>query len=36
MVPAALLIFAGVGISIAAARRPDHRPDPADQAVVEP
>lgn len=36
MVPAALLIFAGVGISIQAARRPDHRPDPADQAIVEP
>jgi drug/metabolite transporter (DMT)-like permease len=36
MVPAALLIFAGVAISIQAARRPDHRPDPADQAVIEP
>jgi drug/metabolite transporter (DMT)-like permease len=36
MVPAALLIFAGVAISIHAARRPDHRPDPAEQAVVEP
>ena len=36
MVPAAFLIFAGVAISIQAARRPDHRPDPADQAVIEP
>jgi drug/metabolite transporter (DMT)-like permease len=35
MIPAALLIFAGVAISIQAARRPDHRPDPAEQAVVE-
>lgn len=36
MVPAALLIFAGVAVSIQSARRPDHKPDPADQAVVEP
>ena len=36
MVPAALLIFAGVAVAIRAARRPDHRPDPADQAIVEP
>jgi drug/metabolite transporter (DMT)-like permease len=36
MVPAAMLIFAGVAISIQAKRRPDHKPDPADQAVVEP
>ena len=36
MVPAALLIFAGVAISIQSARRPDHKPDPADQAVIEP
>lgn len=36
MVPAALLIFVGVAISIQAARRPDHRPDPAEQAVIEP
>ena len=36
MLPAALLIFAGVAISIQAARRPGHRPDPADQAVIEP
>ncbi|HEY0306093.1 MAG TPA: DMT family transporter [Longimicrobiales bacterium] len=35
MVPAAMLIFAGVAISIQSARRPDHKPDPADQAVVE-
>ena len=35
MIPAALLIFAGVAISIQAARRPDHKPDPAEQAVVE-
>ena len=34
MVPAALLIFAGVAVAIRAARRPDHKPDPADQAVV--
>jgi drug/metabolite transporter (DMT)-like permease len=34
MVPAAVLIFAGVWISIQAARRPDHRVDPADQAVT--
>jgi drug/metabolite transporter (DMT)-like permease len=36
MLPAAALIFAGVAIAIQSARRPDHRPDPADQAVVEP
>ncbi len=36
MVPAAVLIFAGVAISIQSARRPDHKPDPADQAVIEP
>jgi drug/metabolite transporter (DMT)-like permease len=36
MLPAAVLIFAGVAVAIQAARRPDHRPDPADQAVVEP
>ena len=35
MVPAAALIFAGVAVSIQSARRPDHKPDPADQAVVE-
>jgi drug/metabolite transporter (DMT)-like permease len=34
MLPAATLIFAGVAVAIAAARRPDHKPDPADQAVV--
>ncbi len=34
MVPAALLIFVGVAISIQSARRPDHKPDPADQAVT--
>ena len=36
MLPAALLIFAGVGLAIRSGRRADHRPDPADQAVVEP
>lgn len=36
MLPAAALIFAGVAISIRSARRPDHKPDPADQAVIEP
>jgi drug/metabolite transporter (DMT)-like permease len=36
MLPAALLIFAGVAVAIRSARRPDHKPDPADQAVVEP
>ena len=36
MIPAALLIFVGVAISIQSARRPDHKPDPADQAVIEP
>lgn len=35
MVPAALLIFAGVGVAIRSKRRADHKPDPADQAVVE-
>lgn len=35
MLPAAMLIFAGVAVAIQAARRPDHKPDPADQAVVE-
>jgi drug/metabolite transporter (DMT)-like permease len=34
MVPAAILIFAGVAVAIHAARRADHKPDPADQAVV--
>jgi drug/metabolite transporter (DMT)-like permease len=36
MVPAAVLIFVGVAVSIQAARRPDHKPDPAEQAVIEP
>jgi drug/metabolite transporter (DMT)-like permease len=36
MLPAALLIFTGVGVAIQSGRRADHRPDPADQAVVEP
>lgn len=36
MLPAALLIFAGVAVSIRSARRPGHRPDPAEQAVIEP
>jgi drug/metabolite transporter (DMT)-like permease len=36
MLPAAALIFAGVAIAIQSARRPDHRPDPADQAIIEP
>jgi drug/metabolite transporter (DMT)-like permease len=36
MLPAAILIFAGVGLAIQSGRRADHRPDPADQAVVEP
>lgn len=36
MVPAALLIFAGVALAIRSARRADHKPDPADQAIIEP
>lgn len=36
MLPAAALIFAGVAVAIQSGRRPDHRPDPADQAVIEP
>ena len=36
MVPAAVLIFAGVAVAIRSARRADHKPDPADQAVIEP
>ncbi len=36
MLPAAALIFAGVAVAIQTARRPDHKPDPADQAVIEP
>ena len=36
LIPAGLLIFAGVGISIQSGRRADRRPDPADQAVIEP
>ena len=36
MVPAALLIFAGVAVAIRSSRRADHKPDPADQAVIEP
>lgn len=36
MLPAALLIFTGVGLAIQSGRRADHRPDPADQAIVEP
>lgn len=36
MLPAAILIFAGVAVAIHAARRADHRPHPEDQAVVEP
>lgn len=35
MVPAAVLIFSGVGISIWSARRRDHRPHPEDQAIIE-
>ena len=34
MMPAAILIFAGVAVAIQSARRADHKPDPADQAVV--
>jgi len=37
MIPGALLIFAGVGVAIRAARRKEpHAPTVADQAVVEP
>jgi drug/metabolite transporter (DMT)-like permease len=36
MIPAAVLIFVGVGISIWSARRRDHAPHPEDQAVIEP
>lgn len=35
MVPAAVLIFSGVGFSIWSSRREDHKPHPEDQAVVE-
>lgn len=36
MIPAGLLIFAGVAVAIHAGRRADHRPHPEDQALVEP
>lgn len=36
MIPAGLLIFAGVAVAIHASRRKDHRPHPEDQAVIEP
>lgn len=36
MIPAAVLIFAGVAVAIWSGRRPDHRPHPEEQAVVEP
>jgi hypothetical protein len=36
MVPAAILIFAGVAVAIREGRRRDHRPHPEDQAIVEP
>ncbi|HUP88705.1 MAG TPA: DMT family transporter [Longimicrobiales bacterium] len=35
MVPAAVLIFSGVGFSIWSSRREDHQPHPEDQAVIE-
>lgn len=36
MIPAAVLIFAGVAVAIRASRRTDHKPHPEDQAVIEP
>jgi len=36
MIPAAVLIFAGVAVSIRAGRRPGAVPSPADQTMVEP
>jgi drug/metabolite transporter (DMT)-like permease len=36
MIPAGLLIFAGVAVAIHASRRKDHEPHPEDQAVIEP
>jgi drug/metabolite transporter (DMT)-like permease len=36
MIPAGLLIFAGVAVAIHASRRKDHKPHPEDQAVIEP
>jgi drug/metabolite transporter (DMT)-like permease len=36
MIPAGLLIFAGVAVAIHASRRKDHAPHPEDQAVIEP
>lgn len=36
MIPAAVLIFAGVAVAIHAGRRTDHRPHPEDRAVIEP
>jgi drug/metabolite transporter (DMT)-like permease len=36
MIPAGILIFAGVAVAIHAGRRTDHRPHPEDQAIVEP
>ena len=36
MLPAAVLIFAGVAVAIRAGRRADHQPHPEDQAIVEP
>ena len=36
MLPAALLIFAGVAVAIWSGRRKDHLPHPEEQAVIEP
>ncbi|HEX6557881.1 MAG TPA: DMT family transporter [Longimicrobiales bacterium] len=36
MIPAAVLIFAGVAVAIWSGRRADHRPHPEEQAVIEP